>query len=319
MIPLLAAAVAITIAWPHVARLERLSPAVAAAVWMSALLARALVGLAAAVAVVLVAPRTELFVAVTGWCLHTVLPLLSTHIGVSGHQIGHWATTVPALAFVGSALGVTIALVRAAHAVRQLVQRGSLGDGPDGSVIVGGPQVTVAAAGFARPRLLVSVGALTALDDAELAAGFDHERGHIAHRHRFILFAADLCRALGFVLPGGRRAVEEVAFHLERDADRYALRRNSHTVLASAICKAAGSASTAAAASALGGGVRAPARIRLLLRDAPGSRLGASLLAGAAVLTATAAVCAGLVLLLGAGAATASSIVLHASVVPCRP
>jgi len=42
------------------------------------------------------------------------------------------------------------------------------------------------------------------------------------------------------VVPGSHRAYDELAFHLERDADRWALgRRHDRLALASAICKAA--------------------------------------------------------------------------------
>ena len=73
----------------------------------------------------------------------------------------------------------------------------------------------------------------------ELAAGLDHERGHIARRHRFVLLFAELCRAPARLVPGTRHAVREVRFHLERDADRWALaRRHDPYALAGAICKA---------------------------------------------------------------------------------
>jgi hypothetical protein len=52
--------------------------------------------------------------------------------------------------------------------------------------------------------------------------------------------AAELCRGVARALPGTRRALRELSFHLERDADRWALeRRHDRLALASAICKAA--------------------------------------------------------------------------------
>jgi hypothetical protein len=125
--------------------------------------------------------------------------------------------------------------------VRRLIARHALGAGPDDSVIVGGPEVLMAAAGPRRPRVVISAGALTALDDDELTAGLDHERGHIVRRHRFVLLFALVCHGAGRFLPGSRRALTELSFHLERDADRWALARpNDPMALASAICKAAG-------------------------------------------------------------------------------
>jgi hypothetical protein len=54
-----------------------------------------------------------------------------------------------------------------------------------------------------------------------------------------MLLAVEL-RALGRPVPGGGRALRELAFHLERDADRWALRQeDDRAALASVICKAA--------------------------------------------------------------------------------
>ena len=110
-----------------------------------------------------------------------------------------------------------------------------------------------AVAGLAHPHVVVSAGALTALDDHELTAGLDHEQAHIARRHRFVMLLALGCRALGRVIPGCDRGVRELAFHLERDADRWALRRHDDRLaLASVICKAAGEPTLPRAMSRLG-------------------------------------------------------------------
>jgi hypothetical protein len=56
------------------------------------------------------------------------------------------------------------------------------------------------------------------------------------------MLAAAALAALGWMVPGTRRAAAELAFHLERDADRWALgRRNDRFALASVISKAAAS------------------------------------------------------------------------------
>jgi Zn-dependent protease with chaperone function len=106
------------------------------------------------------------------------------------------------------------------RAARRLLARHSLGTGPRGSVIVGGPEVVLAVAGMARPRVVVSAGALIALDDDELDAALDHEHAHIARRHRFVVLTALVLRAIGRLVPGGGRALAEAGFHLERDAAR---------------------------------------------------------------------------------------------------
>ena len=170
------------------------------------------------------------------------------------------------MALVASLLWAMARVVQATLAVRRLV-RAPLGRGPQGSVIIGGDDVMLAAAGLAHPTLVVSAGALARLDDAELAAAIAHERAHIRRRHRYVLLYAELCRVLGRPLPGTARAVRQLRFHIERDADRSAVReRADRLALASAICKAATGATTRAGMAALGGDGTA-ARVRELLQD----------------------------------------------------
>ncbi len=239
MTSLLAAAVALGILLPHVLPLERVPPAVAATAWCAALAIRAVTVIYVVLYLALILPHTEFFSTLTHWCWKTILPLLATHLGLNGTHVGGGAVALPAAVLAASVTSAAWGVVLASRAVRRLLRRASLGSGPRGSVIVAGPDVVLAAAGLARPRVLVSAGALTALDDDELAAGLDHERGHIAHRHRYVLLFAELCRALARYLPGTRHAVQEVRFHLERDADRWALaRRHDPCALAGAICKA---------------------------------------------------------------------------------
>jgi len=180
------------------------------------------------------------------------LPLVTTHMGLDGHRIGDAAVIVPAFVLAFSLVSVAVGVVRAARSVRAMLARSSLGLGPGDSLIVSGRGVLLAAAGITRPRVFVSAGALTTLDDDELAAGLDHERAHIVRRHRFILVFAELCRSLARFLPGTRTTLRELHFHLERDADHWALaRRHDPYALASAICKAATSRSTATPGLAL--------------------------------------------------------------------
>jgi beta-lactamase regulating signal transducer with metallopeptidase domain len=129
--------------------------------------------------------------------------------------------------------------------------------------------VVFAVAGLAHPRVLVSAGALTALDDDELTAGLDHEQAHIVRRHRFVMLLALSCRALGRAIPGCDRGVRELAFHLERDADRWALRLHDDPLaLASVICKAAGEPTLPRAQHHLGA-TGVPERLRQLIDERP--------------------------------------------------
>lgn len=251
---------------PHVLRLEAAHPATAAVIWVAAVCLRALVALFVALFVVFYGPTTALFALVTQWCWHTALPLITSHLGLSGHSVGDVALLAPALALAVSLLSVCVGLWRATRGITTWVRRTSIGPGPQHSLIVGEHDIVLAAAGLRRPRVIVSAGALTCLDDEELAASLEHERGHIARRHRFVLVIAEVSRSLARLLPGTRRAVDELIFHLERDADRWALERmHDPTALASAICKAAQPRPSASGPLlALGGGA-VTRRVRQLL------------------------------------------------------
>ena len=292
----LAALLMVALALPHLLPLERATPTLAATVWAFALALRALTVVYVALYLVLFLPQTELFSALTHWCWKTVLPLLATHLGLDGSRVGTGAIVLAAAVVAASVTSVSWGVVRAARSVRTALHRATLGTGPHDSVLVGGPTVFLAASGIAHPRVIVSAGALTALDDDELAAGLDHERAHIERRHRFVLVFAELCRGLARFLPGTHHAARELRFHLERDADRWVLaRRHDPHALAGAICKATTpfSAGTPGVAS-LGGGDAARRVDELLTPRArnPGRRLTAGLLGTAVLLGSLALVLA---------------------------
>jgi hypothetical protein len=277
---LVAAALA-GIVLPHVLRLERADPAAAAVLWTAGLGLRALAVVGTVAGTLVLLHPGHLLRAFVQWPC-------APH-----HQVaGHAAAAVGGLALVLSLLWGLARVVQATLAVRRLV-RTALGRGPQGSVIVGGDDVVLAIAGLAHPTLVVSAGALARLDDAELSAAIAHERAHILRRHRFVLLFAELCRVLGRPLPGTAHAVRELRFHIERDADRVAVRgRADRLALASAICKAATRATTRPGMAALGGDGTA-ARVRELLQDAvpDAHRRGLrALAAGAAALAVGAAV-----------------------------
>ena len=300
----------LAIASPHLIRLETAPPPLAVTIWLSALLLRAVAVAVAVIFVLVVAPATDLFHAITHLCWHTVVPVLATHLHLGGHGLADVATLLPVVIVLASAVSVAVGLARGTRRVRGLMSKG-IGPGPRNSIIVAGRGIVLAVAGMRRPRVLVSAGALALLDDAELDAGLDHEHGHIARRHRWILLAGQLARAIARALPGSNTALSELAFHLERDADRYALARDhSPRDLASAICKAAGAARRVTPAMGLAGG-GAVRRVRDLLGDetppqpSPLSRVVAATLIG---LT--------LVLLAGSGPMTAAAARAAASAPP---
>ena len=244
----------VAIVLPHGARLDRVTPAYAVAIWASALALRALASVIAALLVVLVLPHSPALDTFSHWCGSAALPLIGVNIELNGQRVSDAATLLPTLIVGGSLVVVAFGTIRALRGIRRLVSKHALGTGPRESVILGGPDVVLASAGFAHPRVLVSAGALVALDDDELAAALAHEQGHIARRHRFALLFAALCRGVARFLPGTRAASAELLFHLERDADRWALeQRHEPLALARAITKARGTFAVGPSYAALDG------------------------------------------------------------------
>ena len=242
MTPGLLIALAVAVAGavvPHRMSLDRARPSAAAAVWAAALALRALVSLWVAATILLVLPSTAFFRTLTHWCQHLTVPELGMHLDLYGHDLGSAGIVAPALILSAFVIGALWQAGRAARRIRRDIRATSLGEGPHHSVMVGGNEVLFAAVGLVRPRIVVSAGALARLDDAELAAGLAHEQGHVSRRHHQLLLYGELCRALALWIPGTRRAVAELRFHLERDADAWALRSHDPLALASVICKAA--------------------------------------------------------------------------------
>ncbi|ADD44188.1 M56 family metallopeptidase [Stackebrandtia nassauensis] len=118
------------------------------------------------------------------------------------------------------------------------------------------------------PRVVFTTGALSALDDDELAAVLAHEHAHLVERHDLVAlpFFAWVTALPWF--PGVRRARSSVATLLEMVADDRAATQVSPATLASALARigtaAAGRAATPVGAIAVdGGGVLQ--RVRRLL------------------------------------------------------
>lgn len=266
MVEALGAAILAALVAPHLAPQSRLAPASGIALWLSVLALRAVLTLSLVIIAVLFVPATQLFELLTQWCFHAVIPFIATHLGFDGHQLGDAAMVVPASVLAASLLSAGFGVWRGTRAVRSWLRRSSLGPGPGRSVIVGDRQVVVAAAGLCNPKVVVASGALFHLDDDELAASLEHEWGHVARRHRFISLLGQLLRGVSRLLPGGRQALGRLEFHLERDADEYAVRRTQNPLaLASAICKASvDAAPPQPAVLANLGGCGVPERLRLL-------------------------------------------------------
>ena len=275
------------LAAPHILPHRRLPAAAGITLFSSLLLLRAVLGVSLIMIFVFFVPATELFSILTHWCFHAVVPFAATHLGFDGHYLGDAAILVPALVTTASLVSVGFGVWRSARAIRRWLQRCSLGEGPYRSVIISGSDVVVAAAGLRSPKVVVSAGALLRLDDDELRASLQHERGHVIRRHRYISLFGQVCRAVSRFLPGGAAALAGLELHLERDADDYAVRQTGDPLaLASAICKAAGSDFDRAATVAALGGSGVPQRLRELARPASASPTRLTVLAARAVATA---------------------------------
>lgn len=249
--------------------LDRAPASLAAGICFTALVLRSLVSVFAAIFVVLYLPATQLFTLVSHWCLDAVIPYVTDHLAINGHTFGDAALIAPAAALALSAASVAVGVWRAARGVAALMSSRGIGPGPRDSIVLGDGEVVVAVAGLRRPRVLVSAGALVAFDDEELDASLEHEHGHIQRRHRFVLVAAEICRALARFVPGTAATIDELRYHLERDADEYALtRRHEPSALASAICKAATAQLEPSMALSLAGGP-VSRRVGRLLDGAP--------------------------------------------------
>lgn len=285
----LAGMMLVATAAPYLFPTHALTPMTGAALWLSVLVLRALLVFVGALIAVLYLPATELFQLTTHWCIHAVIPFFATHLGFSGHRFGDAATLLPGFVLGLSLIWAMFVVWRTARGVRRWLRGNCLGEGPRQSLIVGGSDVIVAAAGIHGAKVVVSTGALVKLDEEELAAGLEHERGHIAHRHPYLSLAGNVAFAVARVLPGSRDALRRVQFCLERDADEYAIGRLGNPVaLASAICKAAVDQPTTSPALAGLAGCGTAARLRFLLdrsqaRPHAAAELGARTLAAALI------------------------------------
>ena len=225
------------------------------------------------IACILVAhlPDTRLFESVTHWCLHSVIPFMTTEAAPDSHLLGAGALALPLAVSIFSIGIAGFGIWRGARKVQAWLRESARGEAPDGAVVVAAPRPMIGAAGLLVPRVVVSTQAVVAMDDAELAAGIEHERGHIARRHRYVLLTASLLSAVTRFVPGTRGLMELLEDELERDADEYAVARQGPLPLSSAICKlaTAGSRTTSDPAFAGMDGGGTIRRLRALSWDRP--------------------------------------------------
>lgn len=95
---------------------------------------------------------------------------------------------------------------------------------PGGPTIFESSEPLAFCAGYLRPRIYVSTGALAALEPEELMAVLAHERHHACSRDPLRLFVARMLASSLFFLPALRRLTERAAALAELDADAAAVR-----------------------------------------------------------------------------------------------
>ena len=140
-------------------------------------------------------------------------------------------------------------------------------DGGDHELVVlPGNEPTAYALPGKPGQIVVSVGMIRALDDAERRVLLAHERAHLRHRHHRYLRVADLVAA---AVPLLRPISDRVRFATERWADEVAADSvGDRTLTARAITRAALATTTTGASPALAmAALGVPARVDALLDD----------------------------------------------------
>jgi Zn-dependent protease with chaperone function len=150
-----------------------------------------------------------------------------------------------------------------------------------GAVLVEHAQPTAYCVAGRQPTVILTTGAVQALDPGQLDAVLAHERAHLAGRHHWLLAMAKIGREVLPFLPLMRDAEAQVARLVELHADDAAIRARDPRLLATALVVLATAASPATALAA--GATDSVQRIhRLLGPSEPLGRLRRHLLRAAA-------------------------------------
>ena len=119
-----------------------------------------------------------------------------------------------------------------------------------GATLVDHPQPAAYCVAGPQPTVVVTTGALQALDPAQLDAVLAHERAHLAGRHHRLVAMATIVRQVLPFLPLTRAADEQVTRLAEMHADDTALRSSDPGPLATALVILATPAAPAAGLAA---------------------------------------------------------------------
>jgi Zn-dependent protease with chaperone function len=210
------------------------APRAAVVLWQMTGLAGCLAAIGSGLALAVLPLHTNMLIGITR--------LTGNTSGYRGTGINFYEALGLALAtFVAGTLagGLVVTMVgtlrtRSRHR-RLLDLVGARSDRLQGALLLDHPQVVAYCVPGVRARIVLSVGALQALDPSELAAVIAHERGHAHARHDLVMLPlAALIGPLRWV-PYARLAPRAVSSLLEMAADDFACRTHDRRVVAAAL------------------------------------------------------------------------------------
>jgi Zn-dependent protease with chaperone function len=184
------------------------------------------------------------------------------------------------------ASAVTVRTLRARARHRRLLNLLSTQSlAPSGTVLLDHPSAVAYCLPGIRPRIVISVGTVNLLSEAELAAVIAHEEGHAHERHGLVMLPMTGLSDLFRWIPYAQLAPRAVAGLLEMAADDHAARRHAPASLATALASLATSGAPPRCAFGIASG-GAIGRVHRLLdpkRASKGAALATGLLAGLTV------------------------------------
>jgi Zn-dependent protease with chaperone function len=185
-----------------------------------------------------------------------VLRLRATYATSGGTTVAGLGLTLAGAVLARTAVTATIHLRATGRQASRHAQAARLLGVPEpalGAVLVEHPQPTAYCVAGRHPTVVLTTGAVQALDPGQLAAVLAHERAHLAAHHHWLLAMARIGRQVLPFLPLMRNADSQVTRLVEMHADDAARRASGPGPLATALVAlaTAGSPAPALAAAAI--------------------------------------------------------------------
>jgi beta-lactamase regulating signal transducer with metallopeptidase domain len=198
-----------------------------------------------------------------GACVHR---LQATYATPGGATVAGLGLTLAGAVAVRTVLTATAQLRAAGRQAQRHAQTARLVGHPEptlGAILVEHSQPTAYCVAGRQPTVVLTTGAVRALDPGQLEAVLAHERAHLAGRHHRLVALARIGREVLPFLPLMRDAEDQVARLVELHADDAATRARDPRLLATALVVLATPANPAPALAA--GATDSILRIRRLL------------------------------------------------------